>query len=268
MSTSKRSGSTIKDDSTAARASDPADAKSERRQRPRRRRWAIAVLLAALSIVLVYHSLILFRVLRLKSHDPADSALMEQRAREAIALHQAPTRQQVWVQLEGVSPNLVRAVVAGEDPNFFTHSGFDREMIENAAQENWDQKRVVRGASTISQQLAKNLFLSTSRTPLRKLNEAVITVELEKILGKRRILELYLNVIEWGEGIYGAEAAAQYYFNKPAAQLSEEESAFLSAIIPSPRRNYQAATPPDDIRERAKSILALMNAVTLPNSMK
>ncbi len=140
-----------------------------------------------------------------------------------------------WVDLKKISPNLRNAVVFSEDGNFFEHNGFDTEAIKNAIKENWKRKRFAFGGSTISQQLAKNLYLSASKNPLRKIREFFIALKLERELSKDRILELYLNVVEWGKGIYGAEAASRHYFGEPAAYLNKEQAAFLAAILPKPR---------------------------------
>lgn len=140
-----------------------------------------------------------------------------------------------WVDYGHISINLKRAVVAAEDSRFLEHEGFDWDGIETALQKNLKKGRIVAGGSTISQQLAKNLFLSPSRNPLRKLQEAVITVMIEQLWPKRRILEVYLNVIEWGNGIYGAEAAARRYFHASAATLGPSQAALMAAMIPDPR---------------------------------
>jgi len=139
-----------------------------------------------------------------------------------------------WVPYAQISPNLKRAVLCGEDLGFFSHHGFERGEMKAALQDAWEEKRLPRGASTITQQLAKNLWLSPSRNPLRKLEEAALTRQLEAHLDKRRILELYLNVVELGPGIYGAEAAARHYYGKSARSLSEREAAQLAASLPSP----------------------------------
>jgi len=139
-----------------------------------------------------------------------------------------------WVPYGSISPHLKRAVLVGEDINFFSHRGFERTELEKAVHDAWEKKRFPRGASTITQQLAKNLWLSPSRNPLRKVEEAILTVQLEHDLGKRRILEIYLNVVELGPGIYGAEAASRHYFGKPASALSEQEAASLAASLPNP----------------------------------
>ncbi|MCS6816243.1 MAG: monofunctional biosynthetic peptidoglycan transglycosylase [Blastocatellia bacterium] len=224
-------------------------------------RWILAGLLVG---VLVYHSTILIQVIRFRTIAPRMTALMRQRAEEARARGQVPKRVHVWIPYERLSPHLVRAVLAGEDPRFFVHHGFDWGQIREALKENLEEGEIVRGASTITQQLAKNLFLSTSRNPLRKVHEAVITVELEAILGKRRILELYLNVIEWGDGIYGAEAAARHYFGISAAHLTPEQAAFLAAIIPNPRETYNPAKHPARVERRRRIIQRRMREVSIP----
>jgi monofunctional biosynthetic peptidoglycan transglycosylase len=139
-----------------------------------------------------------------------------------------------WVAYAQISPNLKRAVLCGEDLGFFSHHGFEQGEMRAALQDAWEEKRLPRGASTITQQLAKNLWLSSSRNPLRKLEEAALTRQLETHLAKRRILELYLNVVELGPGIYGAEAAARHFYGKSARSLSEREAAQLAAGLPLP----------------------------------
>ncbi|HVT61587.1 MAG TPA: monofunctional biosynthetic peptidoglycan transglycosylase [Thermoanaerobaculia bacterium] len=139
-----------------------------------------------------------------------------------------------WVPYAQISPNLKRAVICGEDMGFYSHHGFERSEMRIALADAWAGKKLPRGASTITQQLAKNLWLSPSHNPLRKLKEAALTRELERRLDKRRILEIYLNVIELGPGIYGAEAASRHYFGKSAGGLSEREAAQLAAALPNP----------------------------------
>ncbi len=229
-----------------------------------------------------YEAIMLGRVYRLRTNNPASTSLIDARLAEARNRDRQPKRFQVWVPLERISINLHRAVLAGEDTNFHAHEGFDYEAIQKA----WEHAQreaakeakqegegndwlpnlpdFKRGASTISQQLAKNLFLSSERSFIRKGQEAVITVFLERLLTKRRILELYLNVIEWGDGIYGAEAAAQHYFRKPAASLNATESAFLSAIIPNPRTVFNPQTNPRRVARRQRIILRGMPYITLP----
>jgi len=143
--------------------------------------------------------------------------------------------EQYWKPLGEISPTLQEAVLIGEDDRFFEHEGIDTEAMEESLEANLKKKKIVRGGSTITQQLAKNLFLSSSKNPLRKIKEIVMALLMEKMLSKTRILEIYLNEIEWGKGIYGAEAASLHYFQKPAKNLNAEEAAYLSAIIPNPQ---------------------------------
>ncbi|HKV39353.1 MAG TPA: monofunctional biosynthetic peptidoglycan transglycosylase, partial [Blastocatellia bacterium] len=195
------------------------------RQRPYKprhtiRTWVFTIVALGATAAALYNGYIVIRIFSYRHVNPEVTALMQQRASEAISKGLPVKQIQTWVPYNRISPTLVRAVLAGEDSRFFDHSGFDWEEMQKAIEKDWQEKGFKRGASTITQQLAKNLFLSTSKNPLRKLHEALITWELEKILGKRRILEIYLNVIEWGDGIYGAEAAAQHYFDTPASALS------------------------------------------------
>ena len=186
--------------------------------------------------------------------DPSTSAFMTAQGRKLD--HR-------WVPYERISGHLKRAVVAAEDAKFLDHEGFDWEAIHKAMQKNEQQGRVVAGASTITQQLAKNLFLSGSRSWLRKGQEAVITWMMERTLSKRRILELYLNFAEWGEGIFGAEAAARHHFGVPAAALTAEQALWLAAILPSPRR-YDRGRQTAYIAARMATIASRMNGAQIP----
>ncbi|HUG52702.1 MAG TPA: monofunctional biosynthetic peptidoglycan transglycosylase [Vicinamibacteria bacterium] len=172
----------------------------------------------------------------LARENPASTSVMRQRDREARDAGRTPRRAQSWVPLSKVSRHLVHAVLASEDQKFFGHEGVDWEAIEKAVQEDRKGWRLGRGGSTITQQLAKNLFFTTHRSLVRKAREVVAARWLEEDLTKRRILELYLNVIEWGDGVYGAQAAAQRYYGKPASALGADEAAGLAAMIPNPRR--------------------------------
>lgn len=232
--------------------------------------------------VIVYEGFFFVRVYLLRSDNPASTSLIDTRIKEARANNRELKRRQVWAPLEKISPNLQRAVLAGEDSNFMSHRGFDYEAIqkawEHAQRETARQAKAEgedddwlpslpdfkRGGSTISQQLAKNLYLSSQRSFLRKGQEAALTIMLERTLTKRRILEIYLNVIEWGDGIYGAEAASQYYFNKPAASLTVNEAAFLSAIIPNPRTVFNPQLNPRRVARRQRIIMRGMQSVKLP----
>jgi monofunctional glycosyltransferase len=172
-------------------------------------------------------------VASLKSTNPTVTAMMEQRADEN---HIEPQKIRAWIPYNRISPHLRNAVLIAEDSAFFQHPGYDIDEIKESVKRNWHEMRFARGASTITQQLAKNLYLSTSRNPTRKFRELLIAQELERNLSKQRIFEIYLNVIEWGDGIYGAEPAARRYFGKSASALRPEEAAILAAMIPNPRR--------------------------------
>ncbi len=174
-------------------------------------------------------------VARLASQNPQTTAFIERYAARAAGAGKAAVPRWHWVGYDQISPNLKRAVLVAEDISFFSHGGFELSEIKTAARDALSGGRT-RGASTITQQLAKNLWLSPSRNPLRKFKEALLAYQLERNLTKKRILEVYLNVVEFGPGVYGAEAAARHYFGKAAANLSNEESAMLAAGLPRPAR--------------------------------
>ena len=218
-----------------------------------------ALVVAALAVQLWFFA----HVLWWRSFQPDSSAFMERRLAELRAKNPKARLAHQWVPYERISAQLKRAVVASEDAKFLDHEGFDWEAISKAIEKNEKKGRVVSGASTISQQLAKNLFLSGERSYLRKGEEAAITWMLESTLGKRRILELYLNFAEWGEGVFGAEAAARYHFGVGAAALSAPQAAYLAAILPSPRRYGRGTTTPY-IAGRIETILARMPAAQIP----
>ena len=249
------------------------------------RRIIKSLLLVFLGIfvgVVAYEAIMLIRVWRLRTENPVTTSLVEARAKEAQSRGQQPRHEQIWVSLDRISPNLQRAVLAGEDTNFAIHHGFDYQAIQKA----WDQAmrdaarearkegenddwlpnipEFKRGASTISQQLAKNLYLSSRRSFFRKGQEAMLTVFLERELSKRRILELYLNVIEWGDGVYGAEAASQHYFHRPSSALNANQAAFLSAMIPNPRTVFNPQVNPRRIARRQRIIQRGMPYIRLP----
>jgi len=176
-------------------------------------------------------------VSRLRQTNPSTTALIQARAVEAREQGRSFDPQRSWVPLSRISPHIQLAVIVAEDASFYSHWGFDWEGIKEAAVRNVEQGRLERGGSTITQQLAKNLYLSSDKTLLRKINEAMITFALEYRLSKSRILEIYLNVVEWGQDVYGVESAAQHHFGKSATDLTSEEAALLAAILPAPRQN-------------------------------
>jgi monofunctional biosynthetic peptidoglycan transglycosylase len=198
-------------------------------------------------------------VAELKKKNPKETSFMLIKERQARAQGKKLPRVMVWKDLDEISENLRHAVLVAEDDGFYRHKGVEWESIKRALAEDWKQKRLAKGGSTITQQLARNLYLSPSKNPLRKLKELLIARRLEKELGKRRILELYLNVAEWGRGVYGAEAAARAYFDKSAAELTPEEGAALAAVLPSPRR-YSPVKGTRFMERQKSRIVARMRA--------
>jgi len=236
------------------------------------RRWRALVIiwkafsytLGALVIAFVLAQLWFYgHIVYWSRYPPASTAFME-RSLDALQAKDPRARlKHQWVPYERISVHLKRAVVAAEDARFLDHEGFDWEMIQKAMTRNEKKGRVVAGASTISQQLAKNLFLSGERSWLRKGQEAIITWMLEDMLSKRRILELYLNLAEWGDGVFGAEAAARQHFGVSAAALSPEQAAWLAVTLPSPRR-YERGRLTPYVAGRVNTVLARMGAVQIP----
>jgi monofunctional glycosyltransferase len=196
-------------------------------------------------------------------NDPGSTAFMRSSLNRLREERPDATLRYQWIPYRSISTHLKRAVVAAEDSGFVEHDGFDWKGIRKAYEKNLREGEVVAGGSTISQQLAKNLFLSGERAWWRKAQEAAITVMIELIMDKRRILELYLNVIEWGEGVFGAEAASKYHFGVPASQLAPEQAARLAAMVPSPRR-YGPGGNTAYLQRRTQTLLARMNAVRVP----
>jgi monofunctional biosynthetic peptidoglycan transglycosylase len=175
---------------------------------------------------------------------PTTTAFMQRYLDQRTRAGRQPDLRWQWVGYDDVSPHLKRAVLVSEDINFFSHDGFDTHEMGQALQDAWERKEMPRGASTLTQQLARNLYLSPARTPWRKLEEALLTRRLEADLSKRRILEIYLNVVEFGPGIYGAEAASRHYFGIAAADLNERQAAELAAVLPRPSRWHPGRTTP------------------------
>ena len=215
---------------------------------------AVAVFLSTFA----YCWLTLPDVRPLKTQTPTSTAFMRMRSAEALRAGKSPAYQQRFVRYSRISPNLVRAVLLAEDAGFWGHGGVDWDEIRASLERNIDRGEFSRGASTITQQLAKNLYLSPSRNPYRKLSEWMIARRLEAELSKQRILELYLNLIEWGDGIWGIEAAAQRYFGIPASDLSVEQAALLAAAIINPRI-YNPGRPNARLLRRQQIILGRMN---------
>ncbi len=255
------------------------------------------IVVGAVCVWLLYELVTFPKVSALRNENPMTTSMIEHRLSEARSEGREPRKFMIWMPMEQISPNLQRAVLAGEDARFFEHNGFDWDAIEKAwneavregekaAKEECESQAKAagqslrdcasredewipplpsfkRGASTVSQQLAKNLYLSEDRNFLRKGREAVYTYFLERNLSKRRILEIYLNVIEWGDGIYGAEAASRNYFRKSASNLTREEAAFLAAMIPSPLNVFNPEKNRKRVVRRQRAIIRGMNSIKL-----
>jgi len=235
-----------------------------RRRLRMRTAWRIvAALLAVGFACAAYIYLTLPDVRVLRTRNPSTTAFIELRTREALDNGEEPRRVQRWVPYGRISSHLKRAVIVTEDGSFWEHGGVDFQALKESMEVNLERMEFARGASTITQQLAKNLYLSPSKNPIRKGRELLIARRLEAELSKQRILELYLNVIEWGNGIYGAEAAARTYWGKSAAELRPQEAALLAAAIRSPRA-FDAGRPSARLRRRQEMILRRMGAVTPP----
>jgi monofunctional glycosyltransferase len=222
--------------------------------------WTLALLAAAFVLVQTWYAA---HIWWWRDHPPQETAFMAARLGE---LHQHRAEARIayrWVPYERISVELKRAMIAAEDAKFVDHEGFDWEGIQLALDRNYRKGRVVAGGSTISQQLAKNLFLSPERSYGRKAEEAVLTVMLEAILDKRRIFEIYLNVIEWGNGVFGCEAAARHYFGTSAAALDAQQSARLAAMAPNPRY-YERHPDARGLARKIGIVLARMPASELP----
>lgn len=199
-------------------------------------RGAVRGLAIALLLLLFWQAVLLTQVVWWSRFDPGSTSFMRQRLAELRKTDPKAGLRQRWIAYEDISVHLKRAVVAAEDDRFLEHRGFDWEGIQRALERNAERGRLAAGGSTISQQLAKNLFLSSSRSWLRKGQEAVLTLMIETTWEKRRILEVYLNVAEWGNGVFGAEAAARHYYGRPASSLGPAEAARLAVMLPNPRR--------------------------------
>ena len=217
----------------------------------------LLILLLALLALLVWEWVTFPDVASLATKRPETTAFMEQRKRLLRSEGKSDELEWRWVSYDRISPNLRRGVLVAEDNAFYEHEGVDVEAMKEAFDRNWKRGRITHGGSTITQQLAKNLFLSPSRNPLRKVREYFIARSLEKHLTKKRILEIYLNVVEMGERVYGAEAAARRYFGKPASALSPNEAALLAGCLPNPRV-MNPGNPNKRLRSRQRMILSRM----------
>jgi len=227
----------------------------------RRLAWRGSLLLLVLT--LLYFAWVFIHVVWWNFVNPASSAFMEDRLEVLQAKNPKAKLRHQWVPYSKISLNLKRAVVAAEDANFMEHEGFDWDAIQKAYAKNIKKGRVVAGGSTISQQLAKNLFLSPKRSALRKIEEAIITVMIEMVMSKQRIFEIYLNIIEWGNGVFGCEAASRYYFNTSAARLDAYDAAKMAAMIPNPRY-YDRNRNTQYLNKKTILILGRMPSAVVP----
>ncbi len=221
------------------------------------------VLSIAFLLFFFYQFWILLHIILWAVVNPGESAFMETRLEHLQEKDEKATLRHQWVNYNQISINIKQAVIAAEDAKFIDHEGFDWDGIEKAYEKNKRRKKIVAGGSTISQQLAKNLFLSNQRTPWRKAEETIITLMLETILSKQRILEIYLNVIEWGNNVYGIEAASLRYFSSHARDLNSFQSAKLASMIPNPKY-YERHQDASGLIERSGIILSRMNAAQVP----
>lgn len=226
-------------------------------------KWLGGLLLLGLVAVMAYQTWLVAQVWYWVDHNPSSTAFMDARARELKA--QTPPRyiEHQWVNYNDISRELKRALIASEDAKFLDHVGFDWEGIERAYNRNLKRGRIVAGGSTITQQLAKNLFLTRERTPWRKAQEALITLMIERLMTKRRILELYMNLIEWGDGVFGAQAASIHYFGINANQLSAAQAAKLAAMVPNPRY-YDKNRSARGLQKKTRIIMARMRSAVVP----
>lgn len=226
-------------------------------------KYAAALIGIVLIAVLAYQGYVLVKLWWWTDHNPSSTAFMQARLSVMREKNPAAQLQYFWVPYPKISSHLKRAILVAEDDKFVDHEGFDWDGIQKALEKNQKKGKIVAGGSTISQQLAKNLFLSGERTLYRKGEEAAITVMMEWVMDKERILEIYLNVIEWGDGVFGAEAAARHYFGIGATQLSAEQAAKLAAMVTRPRfydRNRNAPW----LQKKTRIILERMPNAQLP----
>lgn len=227
------------------------------------RTWAWRGLLALLLLFVLYQLWVFLHICYWVHQNPNSTAFMRDRLVLLQAQNSKARLKHQWVKYDDISVHLKRAVVAAEDTKFMQHDGFDWDGIRHAYEKNLKKGKLVAGGSTISQQLAKNLFLSSQRTPWRKIQEAIITLMLEKMMSKRRILEIYLNVIEWGDGVFGAEAAARHYYGVGARNLSRYQAAKMAVMIPSPRY-YDKHRSTRYLERKTGTIQARMRLVEVP----
>ncbi|SES80326.1 monofunctional biosynthetic peptidoglycan transglycosylase [Nitrosomonas marina] len=214
------------------------------------RRWFWRLFLLLIYMLFVYQLWLMSHVLYWKHNNPPSSAFMESRMKILREENPAASLRHTWVPYRKISYEMKRAIIVAEDSKFLQHKGFDYDAIRNALKKNLSQGQITVGGSTISQQLAKNLFLSEQKSVWRKFQEAIITVMLETVMSKQRILEIYLNMIEWGNGVFGVEAAAQHYFGRSSASLTKRQATYLAAMVTNPRFYDKNQNSPHLLRKR------------------
>jgi monofunctional biosynthetic peptidoglycan transglycosylase len=212
----------------------------------------IAALVASIGLYFIYPD-----ISKLRKVSPKKTAFMEYREKEWQTQGKKKKIIQQWVPLTQIPPYVIKAVIIAEDDKFWTHEGFDYEAMQKAIEKDIKKRRFALGGSTISQQLAKNLYLTPSKNPIRKIKEAILTWRLERNLSKKRIIELYLNVVEWGDGLFGIQVAARHYFGKPVSELTAQEAARLAAVLPNPRR-YDPSGTSKFVENRSDKIYEIM----------
>jgi monofunctional biosynthetic peptidoglycan transglycosylase len=227
--------------------------------------WKIITILLVLGALDIGRYFIYPNISSLKNNNPIPTAFMEYRQEQWESENTDKAITQKWVKMSRISPNVIKAVLIGEDDGFWKHDGFDVKGMENAIERSI-KKKTLAGGSTISQQLSKNLYLSPSKNPVRKIKEAILTWRIEKTLSKRRILEIYLNVAEWGDGIFGIEAAARHYYHKSAKNLTAREASRLVAVLPNPIK-YNPTGNQKYVKNRARIIYKTMKRRGVIQSM-
>jgi len=226
-------------------------------------RWLWRAVLLGIALILLYQVWLFAQLCWWSKFNPDSSAFMDSRLELMQDSNPAAALQHQWVDYNKISNHLKRALIASEDAKFVDHEGFDWDGIQKAYEKNMKKGKIVAGGSTISQQLAKNLFLSSKRTPWRKAEEVLITLMLEAVMDKQRILEIYLNSIEWGDGVFGAESAARHYYQISAAQLSPYQAAKLAAMVPNPRY-YDKHREAAGLAKKTGIILGRMSDADIP----
>lgn len=225
-----------------------------KKKRTKKYLWIAVLLLVCMPLL---YLILMPDIAKLKKENPGKTSFMKYREKEWARDNKKLKIRQQWIPLSGISPYLAKAVLIAEDDKFWRHEGFDYEALQKAIEKDIKARKFKLGGSTISQQLTKNLYLSPSKNPMRKIAEAVITWRMENILSKKRILEIYLNVIEWGEGIFGIEAASRHYYGKSASALTPEEASRLASVLPNPRK-YNPLGNQRYVNNRANLIYSIM----------